>query len=138
FSLADVDGDNSVILSTSNFVITEQDLDAYLMERGIDPERRAEVLGKAGAVTSALENMLSIKHFASKAEVSGAVSPAELVNIDRIVEIFRSRLLMNRQLESEVADRLEGFDWESAAQEEYLANRSQYVTSEAVKASHIL
>ena len=127
--------DSDVVLRTNQFVITEQDFDRYLTERNVPESQRGLVLSREGAVRNIFENIYTIKAFAEK----GIRNPD--INIDEIqwlVEHYRERQLMQRQLALEVDEALANTDWEGLAREEFTAKREDFVVPEQIDVSHIL
>jgi peptidyl-prolyl cis-trans isomerase C len=127
--------DEDVILQTSDFKITEQDFNYYLVDREIDEETARQVFAREGMVKNAIENLYVIKAFASQGAKNTAIDMEE---VEWLVAHYRDRLLMNRHLDIEIAAELENTNWEAVALEEYMANRKNFVTQEMVDADHIL
>lgn len=124
-----------VVLKTESFTVTEQDFENYLLERKITEEQAKKMLAREGAVKNLFENLYIIRAFASKAESNAQIDKDQ---IDWMVQNYRERLLMDRQLELEIEADLASVDWDAVAKEEYLANKEKYKVQEQVNAAHIL
>ena len=127
--------DSDVVLRTNHFVITEQDFDRYLTERNVPESQRERVLSREGAVRNIFENIYTIKAFAQKGIRNSDINIDE---VQWLVEHYRERQLMQRQLALEVDEALANTDWEGLAREEYTAKRGDFTVPEQIDVSHIL
>jgi peptidyl-prolyl cis-trans isomerase C len=126
---------DEVVLTTRDFVVTTQDFERYLSAQKITGDRRERTLSRKGAVTSVFENIYGIRAFAAQGERNPAIDQDE---IQWLVQSFRERLLMNRQLDFEVENDMRALDWDALAEEQYKANKASYIKAEQVSAAHIL
>ena len=127
--------DSDVVLRTNQFVVTEHDFDRYLVERNVPEARRDQMLSREGAVRNIFENIYTIRAFAEKGVRNSDIN---LDEVQWLVEHYRERLLMERQVASEVDKVLSNTDWESLAREEFVANKEDFIIPEQVNVDHIL
>src|SRR5690606_1286121 len=123
-----------VVLRTPEFEVTTRDF-KYYDESNIVEAQRERTLAREGSVREVYENLYVTKAIAARGEQNPQVDK-EMV--DWMTNQYRERLLMQRQLELEVAAELANVDWEAAALEEYTANQQNYEMPDQVSASHIL
>jgi len=123
-----------VVLRTPDFEVTTKDFQ-YYVESNIVEAQRARTLAREGSVREVYQNLYVTKAIATRGELNPEI---DIELVDWMTNQYRERLLMQRQLELEVAEELANADWESLAREEYTANPQNYEMPEQVSASHIL
>lgn len=124
----------AVVLQTPDFEVTTRDFQ-YYVESNIAEAQRARTLAREGSVREVYENLYVTKAIAKRGERNSEI---DIDLVDWMTNQYRERLLMQRQLELEVAEELQNVDWEAVALEEYRANPQNYEMPEQVSASHIL
>jgi len=129
-----VEETEQVVLQTPDFEVTTQDFH-YYVESNIAEAQRERTLAREGSVREVYENLYVTRAIAARGEQNAEIDP-DL--IDWMTSQYRERLLMQRQLELEVAEDLKNVDWEAAALEDYTANPQNFEMPEQVSASHIL
>ncbi|NND66519.1 MAG: hypothetical protein HKN19_02930 [Halioglobus sp.] len=122
-------------MTTNDFQVTTGDFEHYLLAQGFDDERKARALSREGAVAQVFENFYLLRSLAADGARNEAIDKDQ---VEWMVANYRDKLLMERQLELEVAAAMEEVDLESLAREEYKANKEQYQSPEEVGAAHIL
>lgn len=130
-----VQAQNEIIVRTDNFIITENDFYRYLTERGINEEQREQVLSREGAIRNIFDNLYTIKAFAEKGLRNSQIDMDE---VQWMVDHYRERLLMQRQVALEVDENLSDVDWEALALEEFKAREEEFIIPERINADHIL
>jgi len=124
-----------VVLKARDFVVTTQDFENYLTEKGVTDKNREQTLSREGMVKKVFEDIYVMRALAAEGARNPAINQAE---IDWMVRSYRERLLMNKQLDAVVEVELRSVDFAALAAEEYKANKAKYTRPEEVSAAHIL
>jgi len=125
-----------VLISTPEAVVTEADVQHYILER-LGAGHSADVFNTPKGIAQSAENLLSLRLLASRASAAGVVVDEQM---QWELDLYRDRLLHRKFVNESVERELKATNWERVAREEFNANPGKYAREipERVSASHIL
>lgn len=125
---------DTVILRLNGVEISQRDVLGYVRDR-VAPTLYESALNKPEAVANTVRNLYVLKRAHQAALNQGLVDPSELVyEADKAAE----RLAVKRFREAEIGKQIESADWESLAEEHYLATLPPNEDIREVRVEHIL
>jgi peptidyl-prolyl cis-trans isomerase C len=129
--LVSAKGNNDVLASRGDIVVTKEDVERYIAYR-IPEDKRAAIYASEKDLRQIMENIFVVRLLATQAE--NPDSPQLQWQANYQLETSLAELAQAQQ----VAKAMAGIDWDVLARESYAAEPDKYKTAPSAEASHIL
>ncbi|WP_299773797.1 peptidylprolyl isomerase [uncultured Pseudoteredinibacter sp.] len=123
-----------VLLEGNGVKISSADIEMYVKTQ-VPEEQQKSVLASPKTLTQIVETLYLTRRLANQGLHANLLNKGEL---EWELKLSEQRSYMNAFINHKVDKRIDGVDWRGMAKEEYLANKSRYLSTETVEVSHIL